>query len=147
MAKPRKLIPAKCNFFDFFSTAKIISSENKSLKIFIPDYLVIKEISINLNETPIRLSRVTLRELIFAGINFRFFRGFSANSRKFKPAKYNFCQIYRKIWKTPRKMKEICPKKGETAKINSHEMRFFRIFFRPRKLVPAKISSFKVISK
>ena len=40
---------------------------------------------------------VTLRELIFAGINFRFFGGFSAKSRKFEPAKYNFCQIYRKI--------------------------------------------------
>ena len=29
----------------------------------------------------------TLKELIFAGNNFRFFRGFSAKSRKFEPAK------------------------------------------------------------
>ena len=76
-------------------------------------------------------------------INFRLFRGFSAKSRKFEPAKYNFCQIYRKILKTPKKMKEICPKKGKTAKIDTREMRFFRISFRPRKLVPAKISSLK----
>ena len=85
---------------------------------------------------------LTLRELIFVGTNFR---GFSAKSRKFKPAKYNFCQFYQKNWKIPRKMKEIWPKKGKTAKINSREMRFFRIFFRPRKLVPAKISSLKVM--
>ena len=41
-------------------------------------------------------------------------------------------------------MKETCPKKGKTAKINSHEMRLFRFFFRPRKLIPAKISSLRV---
>ena len=35
----------------------------------------------------------------------------------------------------------------KTAKINSRELRFFRFFFRPRKLVPAKISSFKVFSR
>ena len=42
-------------------------------------------------------------------------------------------------------MKEICPKKGKTTKINSREMRCFRIFFRPRKLVPAKINFLKVV--
>ena len=94
-----------------------------------------------------KTTKYTLRELIFAGINFRCFRGFSAKSRIFEPAKYNFCQTYRKIWKTPRKMKEICPKKGKTAKINSCEMRFFQIFLRPPKLVPAKISSLKVRKK
>ena len=76
---------------------------------------------------------VTLRELIFAGINFRFFGGFSAKSRKFEPAKYNFIQ---KFEKPLGKWKKFVQKKGKTAKINSCEMRFFRIFFRPRKFVP-----------
>ena len=35
-------------------------------------------------------------------------------------------------------------KKGKTAKIYSREMGILKFFFRPRKLVPAKISSLKI---
>ena len=39
----------------------------------------------------------TLREIIFAGINFRGFRGFLPNRRKLIPAKNLFCPKPRKL--------------------------------------------------
>ena len=146
----------------------------------------------------------TLRELIFAGTNFRFFRGFLPKPRKFEPAKIFANSKPRKIQENAFKISKLkktmnpfsktllifltrcifhftnnftvseddwvkleqklfwyhfenitkfgptakinyCEKFKivKTAKINYREMRFFRFFFRPRKLVPAKISSLK----
>ena len=69
----------------------------------------------------------TLRELIFAGTNFRFFRDFRQNRENLNPRNTIFCQFYQKILKPPRKWKKLVQKRAK-----------------PRKLVPAKISSLKV---
>ena len=80
------------------------------------------------------------------------YKGTNFHGNLFSPFSWFFDQIakiwaykiqflpafYRKIWKIPRKMKLICPKKVKTG--DSREMRIFQFFFRPQKLVPAKIS-------
>ena len=68
-----------------------------------------------------------LKRTHFRG-NLFFFLGFSPNPRKLEPVKYFFFGIFLETLKILRKMKEICPQKGETTKISVCEMQFFGFF-------------------
>ena len=74
-------------------------------------------------------SLVTLRELIFTGINFRFFRGFSAKLENLNPRNTIFAKFIEKFEKPLGEWKKFVQKRAKPWKLIPAKYDFYEFFF------------------